>query len=218
MKLLFALSLLAVVCVFTLACSVTSDDTPPVAADSAPAADQMPLTAVDINGRSWVLGQRGARGVLLVFVLHNCPIANAYAPKIERIYRTYTDRGIDCFVVQADPNVSDDLLRLHAEEYGLSLPVLHDRTHALVRRTGATVAPQAVLFDPQWQIVYSGRIDDQYVDFGTRRRQPTSDDLVRALDELLAGKQVAPRETQPVGCYLADLFAVPPAREEKEDR
>jgi hypothetical protein len=210
MKLLFALSLAVIACVFALGCSATSDDTPPVAADKAAAADPAPLAAIDINGRSWVLGQRGARGVLLVFVLHNCPIANAYAPRIERIYRTYADRGIDCFLVQADPHVSDEVLKSHAEDYGVSLPVLHDRTHALVRRAAATVAPQAVLFDAQWQIVYSGRIDDQYVDFGTRRRQPTSDDLVRALDALLAGERVAPRETQPVGCYLADLLATPP--------
>ncbi len=93
----------------------------------------------------------------------------------------------------------------HAREHHLQPPVIHDQDHALVKRASATVTPQAVSFDRRGNIVYSGRIDHQYVDFGVKRRQPTSRDLVNALDAFLAGEEVSSRTTQAIGWYIEDL-------------
>ena len=55
------------------------------------------------------------------------------------------------------------------------------------------------------QVVYRGRIDDRYIELGLDRSQPTVRDLEQALEAVVAGKPVAVRETQAVGCILADL-------------
>jgi hypothetical protein len=54
-------------------------------------------------------------------------------------------------------------------------------------------------------LVYSGRIDDRYVDFGKARQAASTHDLEAAIANTLAGKPVAQARTRAVGCYLTDL-------------
>ena len=163
------------------------------------------MTLSDIEGNKHAVGQPNAKAMLLLFTSHTCPIANAYVPRINRVHQEYSQRGIQIFVVQVDPGVELEQLRTHAEQYELQPPVIHDLDHTLVDRASATVTPQAVLFDRLGNIVYSGRIDDQYVDFGVKRREPSIHDLVNALDAFLEGEEVTPKTTQAVGCYIGDL-------------
>jgi hypothetical protein len=168
------------------------------------------LTVADIDGKSHALFASSVKGTLLLFVLQDCPIANAYAPKLQRICDDYTGRGIAVYFVQVDPAATVETLRQHAQDYDLRGPILHDRAHELVRFTGASVTPQAVLYDQDGQRVYSGRIDDQYVALGAKRPAAGQDDLVLALEALLEGKPIEPGETKAIGCYIADLMPTTP--------
>jgi hypothetical protein len=55
------------------------------------------------------------------------------------------------------------------------------------------------------RLVYTGRIDDRYVSFGRKRAAPTTRDLERVLEALLAGEAVAPRTTPGIGCFIPPL-------------
>jgi hypothetical protein len=145
------------------------------------------------------------RAVTLLFVLADCPIANGYAPEINRLCREYGGRGVRFFLVQVDPDLDSAQARQHAREYGYSCPVVLDRRHVLVQRAGATVVPEAAVFDRDGQRKYRGRIDDQYADLGKRRPQVTSRDLRDALDAVLAGRPVERTETTAVGCFIPPL-------------
>jgi hypothetical protein len=74
-----------------------------------------------------------------------------------------------------------------------------------VRKTAITVTPEVAVIDKTGMVLYRGRIDDRYIDFGRDRPQPTVRDLERSLDAILAGKPAPVRETRAVGCILADL-------------
>jgi hypothetical protein len=145
------------------------------------------------------------RAVTLVFVLADCPIANAYAPEINRLCREFGGRGVRFFLVQVDPDLLDDEARQHARSYGYPCPVVADRRHVLVERAGATVVPEAAVFGPDGERLYRGRIDDQYADLGKRRPQVTSRDLCDALDAVLAGRAVERPVTPAVGCFIPPL-------------
>jgi hypothetical protein len=54
-------------------------------------------------------------------------------------------------------------------------------------------------------MVYRGRIDDRYVDFGKTRPAPTNRDLERVLEAILAGKSLSSETTPAVGCFIPDL-------------
>ena len=79
------------------------------------------------------------------------------------------------------------------------------RKHALVEAAGARVTPEAALFVPGAggaRLVYHGRIDDRFVEFGRMRPAPTTHELEDAIAAVLAGKAV-PRASAPaIGCAI----------------
>ncbi len=151
------------------------------------------------------LEKSSARADAVIFVLHDCPIANAFAPEINRLVREFEPRGVRFFVVQVDPDLSTEAARAHARDYGYVCPVLLDRAHALVTRLRATVTPEAFLVEPEGKVLYRGRIDDRFVELGKRRQEPTRRDLREAIEAVLAGKPVVEPATKAVGCFIPSL-------------
>ncbi len=174
----------------------------------------LPDSVTDLDGHRWTLREPGLRGVALVFYLQDCPVANGYAPRIERLHQEFAGRSVRLLVVQADPRASVETLRQHAREHRWTVPVVADPRHELVRAAGAASAPQAIVWDARGRLVYSGRIDDQFVDWGKKRPEPTRNDLREVLEKLAEGREMAATTTPVVGCYLKDLRPIPtpPAR------
>jgi hypothetical protein len=152
----------------------------------------------------------GEKAAVLIFTTIECPISNRYAPEIVRLQREFEQHGIRFSLVF--PNAADtaDDIAAHVKRFGYDMPALRDPDHAIVRRAGATIAPEAAVIDGAGQVVYRGRIDDRYVAFGVDRPQPTRRDLRDALAAVVAGRQVAVRETRAIGCVLADFVPRPP--------
>jgi hypothetical protein len=161
------------------------------------------LTVSDVHGvRRYPLDAREKKAIVLIFIAHDCPIANGYAPEINRICVEYARRGAAFFVVYVEPDLPAQEARKHARAFAYPCPALLDRAHTLVRRTGATVTPEAAVLAPDGRLRYRGRIDDRHVDFGKRRLQPTTRDLRLALDAVLQGKTVPTPVTRAVGCFI----------------
>ena len=117
---------------------------------------------------------------VVVFVLHDCPISNKYAPELQRLADEFGKKGARFYVVHVDPELSDRDATKHAEEYQYKLPVTVDRKHDLVRTLGATTAPEAFIIDSNNKVQYRGRIDDRYVALGKPRHEVRERDLRRA--------------------------------------
>src|SRR5262245_47875058 len=90
----------------------------------------------------------GVKAVALVFVLADCPIANGYAPEINRLCAAYGPRGVRFFLVQVDEDLGSRAAAEHAREYGSTCPVVLDAGRVLVRRAGARMVPEAAVFGP----------------------------------------------------------------------
>jgi len=139
----------------------------------------------------------------LFFVTNDCPVSNYYSHEIRRICDEYAQRGAGCALVYTDPAMTDEQARQHSKEYGHgAYPKMVDRSHALVKATGAAITPTAVLIGPDESIVYRGRIDNFYAAIGKTRRVVTEHDLRDALDAVISGRPVAKQEAPPVGCYI----------------
>ena len=147
----------------------------------------------------------GAKAVAMIFVLPDCPIANAYLPELNRLHAEFAPRGVQLLVVQADPTTTAEQARAHAKEYEIAVPVVCDTDRAWVRRSGATRTPEAVVFSPAGEILYRGRIDDRYVGLGQKRPQATTRELRDALEAVVAGRPVKVPRTEAVGCYIPEV-------------
>ncbi len=93
----------------------------------------------------------------------------------------------------------------HVREYDFPGTAFLDPGHELATRAGATVAPEAAVFDRSGRLLYVGRIDDRWISFGRSRPQPTTHDLEAAIAAVVAGKAPAEQKTRAIGCSLADV-------------
>lgn len=176
-------------------------------ADSPPA--QISLTTLDGENIKPLESKQNESGKnkpsVIIFITTDCPIANALAPEINRLYQHYHSLGIPFTLAHVDPEISTADAKKHARDYSLKPPIVIDRKHQLVKISQASVTPQCAVFNHKGQLVYSGRINNQWADYGKRRAQATEHNLRDTLDALLAGKTPTNDHTTAIGCYIPDL-------------
>jgi hypothetical protein len=144
------------------------------------------------------------RATVLLFVATDCPISNRYAPEIRRMCDAYAMRGIAFDLVYPDADLRPADARQHLHDYGYTCPAVLDPKRELVRRAGVSVTPEAAVFLSDGRLLYRGRIDDMYLDYGKARYAPTTHDLADVLESLVHDRPVAPRITTAVGCPISN--------------
>lgn len=191
---------LAVILVSFLGCSPTTEAIP--AAN--PHSNETEL--LDLDGHKLLVSNDPQTvATALVFILPDCPICNAYVPELNRLHAAFASRGANLVLMHVDPDVTAERARSHASEYQLAMPIALDPLHHWVAKAGATMAPEAAVFSPRGELLYRGRIDDQYAGLGKRRAKVTSHDLAAALEAILASQPVPQPRTEAVGCLIPKL-------------
>jgi thiol-disulfide isomerase/thioredoxin len=161
--------------------------------------------ATDLEGKPFD-PFRAALGkvVVLIFVRTDCPISNRYAPLVQQLSAQFADKAA-FFLVYPDKKETADTIRKHDREFGYTFAALRDPQHFLVKRSGAQITPEAAVFDANRRLVYHGRIDNLYEDFGHARKTATTHELADAIEAAIAGKTPTEKATHAVGCYISDL-------------
>lgn len=172
---------------------------------SAVARGQDPVRLIDLEGRALdPFGALGARTIVFVFVRTDCPVSNRYAPELARLHARFAPRGAEFRLVYPGAQPVGTIRR-HLRDYGYPFGGWRDPDFRFVNWTGATVTPEAAVFDAQRTLRYLGRIDDRYASLARARPEPTRRDLQETLDALLDGRAVGVTRTPAVGCLLSDL-------------
>lgn len=154
------------------------------------------------GGTDPLRGDAGTRATVLLFVNTDCPISNRYAPELSRLHDEFTRQGVRFRLVYPDASQTMAQVEAHARAYGLAMPILRDPDDQLVRRAKTVVTPEAAVFDAAGRLVYHGRIDDRFVDFGVQRQTPTRRDLQDALSAVVQGRPVRHASAPAIGCFV----------------
>ena len=160
------------------------------------------FTLSDVDGKEWSLkALKEKKAIVVVFLGLECPISNAYAPVLSDLQKKY---GNDVQFLAINSNALDTPAKIkgHAKEHNLEMPVLKDTANVVADKFGAQRTPEVFVLSPGGDVLYQGRIDDQF-GIGYKREGPTRRDLAEALDEVLAGKPVSKPKTDVAGCLIA---------------
>jgi AhpC/TSA family protein len=147
---------------------------------------------------------KSTTAVVLIFISNDCPIANRYAPEINRLYTRFKGRGVAFWLVHADPNESPKDIRQHAREYRLIPPELRDPQHQLVTLAHVDVTPSAAVFLPDRRLVYHGRIDDRFVELGRERPEALHHELCEVLEAVVNYQPIPVAAAKAIGCYIPE--------------
>jgi hypothetical protein len=148
------------------------------------------------------LGPRKA--LVLVFTTTDCPLVGRYLPRLAELERRYRPLGVR--FVAVDVGRGDSIVETAAQalERGCEFPFVKDFDGELVGALGVERTPEAVVLDGSSRLVYRGRIDSQYR-LGGANPAAGREDLVRALEDVLAGRAVEVAETPVDGCAIEAL-------------
>ena len=152
------------------------------------------LSIADVTGKA---------GTLVVFTCNHCPFAKAWEERIVELGNTYAGKGVGVILVNAnDPAMHPDdgfeEMQARAKSRGMKVPYVVDDTSGVARAFGASVTPEAFLFDKAGKLAYHGTIDDN-------RQEPDKVKaryLKDALEAVAAGKKPAVPETKGLGCGI----------------
>jgi peroxiredoxin len=165
--------------------------------------DAGPLFALpDIAGDLVRLEPAGSAATVLVFTANGCPYARAWHDRIEAVARDLAGRGVTVLQIVSndDADHPEDSLasmreRVAAGHFASSL--LHDEDQSVAQAYGATATPEVFVLDSRGVVRYHGAPDGDYA-------EPSLDAawLREALDDVLAGREVARPTTSPAGCSI----------------
>ena len=145
----------------------------------------------------------GERGLLLAFTCNHCPYALAVWPRLIRLMN-YA-KGMRIGQVAINPNIHPDYpedappkMIEKMKELHIVFPYLVDETQDAARAFRAQCTPDIYLFNKDKELVYHGRIDDNWKE----EDHVTREELKEALNNLAAGIAVNPKQMPSMGCSI----------------
>ena len=153
-----------------------------------------------------------ARCTVVCFLGAECPLANLYAARLNRLAAQFEKRGVRFIGINS--NVQDSMPELTAfvKKHELVFPMVKDYDRAAALGFGASRTPEVLVVDHRGEVRYQGRIDDQYRP-GLLRPRLDRDDLRLALMQLLSGEPISVPRTTATGC----LISLPREVDERSD-
>ncbi|TRX59215.1 redoxin domain-containing protein [Fulvivirga sp. M361] len=148
--------------------------------------------------------------LVMIFTCNHCPTSQAYENRIIEFTKEYKDKGVAVVAVNSasplglmypesswsDVDDSYEDMKIRARDRGFNFPYLYDGDLQEASLSyGAMATPHIFILDKERKLRYQGRIDaDQKQGVGK------SEDLIQAVEELLAGKEVSNPVTKSIGC------------------
>lgn len=146
---------------------------------------------------------KGKAGTLVVFTCNHCPFAKGWEERIVELGNSYSKKGVGVILVNAnDPAAHEDdgyaQMQERAKSRGMQVPYVVDETSAVAKAFGASVTPEAFLFDKAGKLVYHGAVDDNHREADKVQKHYLKD----ALDAVVAGKAPPVPESKSMGCGI----------------
>jgi peroxiredoxin len=165
--------------------------------------DPAPLFELpEVDGVTVSLDPAAAAATVVVFTANGCPYARAWHDRIQDVARDFAGRDVTVLQIVSNddadhPEDSLDALRQRVAAGDFAGPLLHDAGQSAAQAYGATATPEVFVLDRAGVVRYHGAPDGDYDD------PALAAGWVRAaLDDVLAGREVARPSTSPAGCSI----------------
>ena len=147
---------------------------------------------------------KGAPALVVIFMCNHCPFVKHILSGLVELVKESQAKGAVVVGINSNdvanyPEDSPELMAKLAKEAGFTFPYLYDETQEVAKAYNAACTPDFFLFDKEHKLVYRGQMDDSR----PGNNVPiTGADLRAAIDAVIAGKEVNPRQKPSMGCNI----------------
>lgn len=138
---------------------------------------------------------------VVIFFAPECPICKSNTKAISELKTKYQGKA-NFYLIYPGTYYSTGFIRKFQKKYQLEIASYKDPEKSLARALDAGITPQAFVINAQGNVLYTGKINNQYDDIGKRRAVVTEFYVQDALDSVLKGEEPAIRFTEAVGCII----------------
>ena len=155
------------------------------------------------DGKTYSLTDFKEEILVIFFTCNHCPYVIGSDEVTRASAGRFAGRGVKFVGINsnsANTYEVDDFPHMvrRMEEHRFPWVYLHDESQEVALAYGALRTPHFYVFNGERELVYTGRAVDQPRDASLI----TVNDLDRALEEVLAGKEVSIPVTNPIGCNV----------------
>ena len=146
----------------------------------------------------------GKEALVVMFICRHCPFVKHIEVELANLGKDYADKGVGLLAISSNdvtthPDDAPDLLKQMAIELGFNFPYGYDETQAVAKAYNAACTPDFFVFDRQFELVYRGQLDESRP---SNDKPVTGKDLRGAIDAILAGQPVNPKQIASIGCNI----------------
>lgn len=147
---------------------------------------------------------RSEYATVLIFMCNHCPYVLHVMDEIVRLSNDYIPKGIKFAGISANdvenyPDDSPEKMKELAELKNFNFPYLYDESQDVAKAYDAACTPEFHIFDKEMKCVYRGQLDSSRPG---NEIPVTGADVRKALDNILEGKSVDPRQIPSIGCNI----------------
>jgi peroxiredoxin len=145
----------------------------------------------------------GANALVIIFSCNHCPYVQAYEGRMIDIQKKYKKKGVHIIAINSndDVNYPDDSfenMKQRAREKNFNFLYLRDEDQSIAKSFDATHTPEIFVFNNNSELVYHGKIDDNWQE----PEKVVNYYLEDALNELLENEEISVPETYSIGCTI----------------
>jgi len=146
----------------------------------------------------------GAKGLVVMFLCPHCPYVKHIQHGIAALAKEYSGTALGMAAISSNdvaqyPEDGPEGLRRMAHDLGFDFPYCYDESQETAKAYSAACTPDFFLFDQGRRLVYRGQFDDSRP---ANLVPVTGGDLRAAMDAVLAGSPVSPRQKPGIGCNI----------------
>jgi len=140
---------------------------------------------------------------IIIFMCNHCPYVKGVIDRFVDFQERYKDKGVQLIGINPnDPDVypedSFDNMKLFAAKYKINFPYLVDDTQETARSYDAVCTPDIYVYCKNRILKYRGRLDNNWKE----KDNVTEKDLEKAVNLLLAGKEIDFPQIPSMGCSI----------------
>ena len=159
----------------------------------------------DIRGDMVSLADfKESSALLVIFMCNHCPFVKHVLHVMVELIKEYQAKGVAVVGINSNdvanfPEDSPEKMAKVSKKAGFTFPYLFDQSQEVAKAYRAACTPDFFLFDKERKLVYRGQMDDS---------RPGSEipvtgvDLIRAMDAVLAGRDISSDQKPSMGCNI----------------
>ena len=142
------------------------------------------------------------KAIVVVFLSFDCPVSTSYSQPLAEMAKQFGPHGVVFLGLTTDQDETTAAVAKQAKEFKLPFPVMVDRKFAAADALKAEYTPEVFVLDGNHVLQYRGRVDDSFQARLKKNQQVTKQDLHQVLSEIVSGRPVSIKATEPIGCPI----------------